>query len=297
MKKWFRYLFYLVAFLALAFAAGRLYYRLTDGFRMSNIAIELPYGEEWETHPLSVKEKAVLDEAIHQPYTYFDKGHQAYVFESRDGKFVLKLLKFQRVRIPEWLRKTSLPFAWEEWRTRRIEKKDRMLNSLLLSWKLGFDELKDEAAIVYAHINKSNDLRTTLTLYDKMGFSHKLDLDNNLFLIQRKTPLLGPTLDQLMSQGKIEDAKALLDRLVALFVSEYRRGLAEKELFILRNTGVWQGQPIHIDTGRFEWDFALIQPENYKSEIRRKTVKLVGWLKEHYPELADHLERRIREVT
>jgi hypothetical protein len=291
-----KYLLYFILLLLVLLGSGRLYYRLTDGFRMSQVSMELPYRQEWEIRELSQQEKAQLEEAYSQPYHYLDKGHQAYVFASRDGQYVLKLLKFQRVRVADWLRRTSLPFGWEEWRKRRIEKKDQMLNSLLLSWKLAFDALKEEAAIVYVHINPTEHLKQKLQLVDKIGLRHELDLDRAIFLIQRRAPLLAPTLDEMMAASKEADAKALLDQLLTLFVSEYRRGLAEKELFILRNTGVLEGRPIHIDTGRFEWDQALIRPENYRSELRRKTLKLRAWLEERYPELSAYLDQRLQEV-
>lgn len=279
------------------FGLGRLYFRLTDGFRTSNVSMVLPQRQEWEIRPLTLEEMAIRDEALNQTYHYLDKGHQAYVFASADGQYVLKLLKFQRVRVPEWLRKTHLPFSWEEWRLKRIAKKDRMRDSLLLSWKLSFDALKEEAAIVYVHINQTQDLERNLTLIDKIGLTHKLDLDSSVFLIQRKAPLLGPVLDQLMAEGNVAEAKQILGRLVDLFVSEYQRGLAEKELFILRNTGVYQGKPMHIDTGRFEWDQDLTQPKNYAQELKRKTVKLRAWLQKHHPELVEDFDKRVDNVS
>lgn len=263
---------------------------------MSNVAMELPQRQEWEIRSLSAEEKAIRDEALSQPYHYLDKGHQAYVFASADGKYVLKLMKFQRVRVPQWLRRTHLPLSWEEWRVKRIEKKDRMRDSLLLSWKLAFDVLKEEAAIIFVHINQTQNLERHVTLIDKVGLKHELDLDRNVYLIQRKAPLLGPVLDQLVAEGKKEEAGELLGRLISLFVSEYRRGLAEKELFILRNTGVYQGRPMHIDTGRFEWDPNLTQPKNYAQELKRKTVKLRAWLQEYHPELVEDFDRRVGSV-
>ena len=275
------------------YGSGRLYYRLTDGFRMSNVAIELR--DDWAMRPLTSDEKALVGKALSQPYHYLDKGHQAYVFASADDQFVLKLLKFQRGRVPNWLRSTSLPFSLEQWRLKRIAKKDQMLNSLLTSWKLSFEALKEEASIVYVHINKTHDLPQKLQLRDKLGLAHELDLNNAIFQIQRKAPLLGPTLDQLMAAGQIQEAKELLNRLIALFVSEYKRGLAEKELFILRNTGVWLGQPMHIDTGRFEWDATLKEPENYRRELKRKTAKLQSWLQQHHAEVAEYFAERVEK--
>lgn len=296
MKNSIKYLLFLGLAGAILFGIGRMYFRLTDGFRMSNIAMELPQRQEWETRSLTPAEKEQRDEALAQPYHYMDKGHQAYVFASADGKFVLKLMKFQRLRVPHWLRETSLPFSLEKWRLKRIEKKDRMRDSLLLSWKLAFDALKEEAAIIYVHINQTTDLQRRLTLIDKIGLKHELDLDQSVFLIQRRAPLLGPTLDQLVADGKVKEASELLGKLIDLFVSEYQRGLAEKELFILRNTGVYQGRPMHIDTGRFEWDQHLRQPDKYAQELKRKTVKLRAWLQEHHPELVEDFERRIEDV-
>jgi hypothetical protein len=92
---------FLVAVAAI-YGLGRLYYRLTDGFTIGNITATFAYHPEWETTPLNVDEENFLEEALNQPYTYLAKGCQAYVFQSQDGKYVVKFFKYQRFRLKPW---------------------------------------------------------------------------------------------------------------------------------------------------------------------------------------------------
>jgi hypothetical protein len=279
------------------YGAGRLYYRLTDGFKIGNIIHELPHRSDWVTRPLTAEEKAELDQAIHQSYHYLGKGHQAYIFESQDGQYVIKFLKFQRLRIPRWLLNIPLPSSWEKRRKEKIIFKQEILNRLFLSWKIGFEELKEEAAIIYIHLNKTSDLNKSLTIKDKIGLIHTLDLDQLVFLIQKKASPLCPTLDRLVAEGKVNEAKILLRKLIGLLVSEYRQGLAEKELHLLRNMGVLKGKPIHIDNGRFERDDTLQEPILYSRELWRKTAELREWLNRYHPDLAADFEVELQRQT
>lgn len=282
-----------VLFLFLFFASGmaygavRLYCKLNDAFLLSDISIHLPYRVDWEIQPLDFQEKEVLDQAINQPYSYLGKGHQSYVFESHDQKYVIKFLKFQRMRFQPWWAEIPFPKLLNQWREKKLSARKEMLENCLRSWKLAFNEFKNEASIVYVHINKTDFLQKTLDISDKLGFKYQLDLDNSIFLIQRKAEsLLVPAIDSLLEQGQKEKAEQLLQDFVRMLVSEYNRGLAEKELHVLRNTGVLNGRPIHVDNGRFEYDAEMKIPQKQTAELQRKTGELRQWLIVNHPELA-----------
>src|SRR5689334_8295443 len=51
-----------------------------------------------------------LDGALQQPYTYLGRGHQCYAFGSADGKYVVKLPRYDRYRLSFFLR--SCPIPW-----------------------------------------------------------------------------------------------------------------------------------------------------------------------------------------
>lgn len=85
----------------LLFGMGRLYFRLTDDFRLGNITYDMPHHDEWDIPKLSDEERQRLDSILSQKFTYIGKGAQSYAFGSDDGKYVLKFFKFKHLT-PHW---------------------------------------------------------------------------------------------------------------------------------------------------------------------------------------------------
>lgn len=279
------------------YGMGRLYFKVTDGFSISNITSDFPYRKEWEVRPFTPEEAKVAQEALSQNYRYLAKGHQAYVFESADGKYVIKFLKFQRITPKPWYKILPLPASWEPWREQKIAFKNQVLNELFSSWKLSFEKLKEEAGMVMVHLNHTQDLNKRLTFEDKLGLSHTLNMDDMVFQIQHKTTLFDEVISKQMASGDILGAKQLIDRLLNLYVGECRRGLFEMDNWIMRNTGVTaEGQPMHIDTGRFVYDEKLQDPQVCYQEIIKKSVKIRPWLQKHYPVLSVYYDEKLASI-
>lgn len=279
----------------LGYGGKRLYYYLTDGFTLGTITHELPYNPDWKTHPLSVEEKNLVDEALNQPYTYYSQGHQAYVFLSKDHRYVLKFMKFQRIRVHPWIVMLWLPPPLSEWRRERMEYREKEFNNVFRSWKIAFDDLKEETGLVLVHLNRTQDLNKTLEIADKLGLKHKLNMDEMVFLIQRKASMLNSTLENEIKTGNEIRAKAILQQLIDFYADEYRRGLAEKDLNLIRNTGILEGNIIHIDLGRFVKDEKLKDPKTAKQEVWKKTTRFRQWLQK-YPSYLEDFENRIKKL-
>ncbi len=295
-KKYWIFLLAAVLFVSSLYGLGRLYYRLTGGFTESNISYDLPYDSRWETHVLSEKEQQEVHKLLDQHYTYLGKGCQSYVFMSEDGQYVLKFFKYQRFRPQAWLSYVSFLPGMDSYLNHKILKKREKLDSVFLSWKIAYEDLQQESAVAYVHLNKSQDLKKQVVLYDKIGLKHELDIDNYEFMIQRRAHMLCPTLTQLSSEGKIEEAKNLLRQLVMMIVSEYQRGYADNDHALMQNTGVLEGKPIHIDVGQFVKNPRVKSPDVYYQEIFNKTWKFRKWLEKHHPELAVHVEHLLQEI-
>lgn len=114
-----------------------------------------------------------------------------------------------------------------------------------------------------------------------MGLRHELNIDDYEFMIQKKAQLLCPTLQQMMINGQVDEAKVLLDDLLSLVNAEYRRGLADNDHALMQNTGVAQGRPVHIDVGQFVFNPAIKEPSLFHQELFTKTHKFKMWLREH----------------
>lgn len=240
MKKYklFKIIIWCCLTLSLLYGAGRLYYYVTAGFTISNISSELPYDKRFETKSLTQEEKAEVELALSQNFHYLGKGCQSYVFLSDDGNYVIKFFKYQRFTPQKWLNLFSfIPFV-NEYRLGKIEQKRKKLEDIFTSWKLAFDELQRETGLVFVHLNKTNDLNKDLVLFDKMGLSHVLPIDNYEFLIQKRAFMLTDALSDQMESRHIDLAKGLLDNLFNTLLSEYNRGLGDNDHALMQNTGV-----------------------------------------------------------
>lgn len=290
-------LFALILIVSASFyGAVRLYYRVTDGFTIGNITSNFSYNPNLEISQLNQEQQKELDHVLAQPFHYMGKGCQSYVFLSQDGNYVLKLFKYQRFRPQPWLNYLSFIPAVEEYRQIKANKKLRKLQSVFDSWKIAYENLRPETQLLYVHLNKSNHLQNNLTIYDKMGFEHILDLDQTEFLVQRKARMLRPYIEELIHNGDIDETKAMLSRIIQLILSEYTRGIADNDHALIQNTGVYSGYPIHIDVGQFVINEKARDPKVYKQELFSKTFLLNKWLQKNHPDLSTYFEDQLKQI-
>ncbi|MBS4167431.1 hypothetical protein [Parachlamydia sp. AcF125] len=286
----------LLLFVCCVYGGGRLYYYLTDGFSPDNIVTSFAYDPRWNMRPLQKQEQENLDQILKQPFYYLGKGCQSYVFESQDKQFVIKFFKYQRYRPKPWLEWFSfIPFV-EEMRQQKMKKKQQKLERVYSSWKLSFDHLQNEGGLIYAHLNDHRDLKKRLTLYDKMGYKHSVDLDSMQFLIQKKASMICPTLDTWMAQGKVRECKQLLGDLTEMILSEHERGFVDEDHALMQNTAVLEGKPIHVDVGLFSQREEVKNKDVSHEELFKKTFKFRLWLQKQHPELGSYLEQKLYAV-
>ena len=296
MNKHLKRFFILTVFILVVYGSGRLYFALTAGFTVGNIASNFDYHEEWKLSELSTTEEQDLKKILSQKFNYLGKGCQSYVFASADGDYVLKFVKFQRFRPKPWLDYlVSLPYM-DQYRQSKINKMNKKLDMLFSSWKIAYENLKPETGLIFVHLNKTHNLNQFVTIYDKLGFQHQINLDDTVFLLQKRAKMLCSTINDLMKQGKISEAKQLLDHLLTTILSEYHRGLADNDHALMQNTGVFHGTPVHIDVGQFVINLEMQNPDICKLELFSKTFKFNKWLERHHPELATYFSQKLEDI-
>jgi hypothetical protein len=296
MKKLMIRLLILILGIIVVYGFGRLYYHLTGGFTKSNIQSDFSYQPQWEVRPLLPQEEGELSKALGQNYFYLGKGCQSYVFESEDHQYVIKFFKYQRYRLQPWLAWFPPLPSIVKYREEKKEKKWKKLDGFVKSWKVAFENLKEETGLLYVHLNKTTDLEHQLTIYDKIGKAHLIDLDQMEFCIQRKAQLLCSELLKFKEEENLTQARVMIHQLLTLILSEYSRGLADNDHALMQNTGVAQGKPIHIDVGQFVMSEKVKEPQVYHQELFTKTYKFKLWLRDHYPELGSYLETELRQI-
>lgn len=281
---------------ALFYGTGRLYYAVTGGFSLSNITFALPYDARWVTHPLSAEEEANLNEILSQKFRFLGKGCQSYVFESDDGRYVIKFFKYQHFRPRAWIDLFTFIPAVEDYRQNKMVEKRELLERLFTSLKIAYEHLQEDTGVVYIHLNKSRNLDKEVIIYDKMGLKHPLNIDDYEFVIQRKAKMLATEINQLMASQQQQEAEIIIDKLLALILKEYSNGYADNDHALMQNTGILDGRPVHIDVGQFVKNNQVKNPGLYKQELFNKTWRFHDWLKGTHPSLATYLENRLKEI-
>jgi hypothetical protein len=271
----------------------RFCYKRTGGFAFYKICSALQTDPRWEIPPLSSKERETLEHIFERPFYYLGKGAQAYVFASEEGNHVIKFCRFDHLRPPLWWISSILPFAWERARLERLVHKRGRLEQELDSYKIAFTDMKEETGLIYIHLNKGSEWKRKITLYDKGGVSHSVDLDQMEFLVQKKASLVYPTLAQLMQEGNETLARSHIASLIDLLRSRCTLGIFDKDPDLITNFGFIQGKAVQIDVGRFLLREEMQTPLEIHEELVRITRRFRNWLEEEYPSLAPYLEETL----
>lgn len=274
-----------------------LYYRANDTFLPAHVVAEGASTNEWAIAPLEEGEKEELAAILRQPFTYLAKGCQSYVFASRDGKYVLKLVKYQRYRNRFWLDwLASWPLIGQPIQNEGEHRLSK-LRALFNSYHLAYNNLKEETGLVFLHLDKSPLPHSSLLLYDRLGFKHQFDADNLEFMIQKKCEsVFLPTIEKMIAEGREEEAKRLIDDLLVLLLGEYSRGWVDQDMLLTKNIGIHHGLPVKIDVGRYRFDPSFKQHEHYFPHLLQKSERLRIWLEKRSKPLAQHLSTRLEQI-
>lgn len=265
----------------------------TDGFSVARIHSELSFNPAWEVDPLSFDQEQTLCTVLNQKFRYLGCGGQCFAFVSEDDKWVIKFFK-HRFRKPfSYFYHASLPMWIDRVRERKLHKALFKLNRDFTSYKIAYEDLREESGLLYIHLNKNEVNFPTLTIVDKIGISHKICLSEVEFVVQKKAELAYDHIGALMKNNDLSGARAALHSILQTLILRCQRGIYDEDPPIHRNLGFVDAQPIFIDVGRFRRDESRKNPEIYKKDLTLITKRLRRWLEENYPPLTTLLDEEL----
>jgi len=283
------------------FGIARIYFRMTDDFRIANMTYEIAHNKNWEIPQISSNEMNDLNQILDQKFYYLGKGAQSYVFSSDDGLYVLKFFKFKHLRPSLFLNALPSMPPFENYVTKEVKRKDRKLKSVFNGYRLAYEIHKQGSGLVFIHLNKTSNINKTVTVFDKIGMSHEIDLDQNVFLIQRKGETLRTVMTDLLDRKDLKLAKLRIRQIFDLYISEYQKSAYDHDHGIMHNTGFVADEPIHLDVGKFSSDSKISQREIYKDDLQIIYRKIDLWMKNNYPayqeEIVKDMHEKLLEVT
>ncbi len=282
-------LLFLIGFIAVE----RFCHRQTNGFMLHKIQSDLPFDANREVAPLPEKEHQEVMQRLDQTYHYLKCGGQFFAFISEDGTTIIKFLKLHHMRQVDFLKSLHLPKMIDISQIKIMRYKARRFHSIFNSCKIAYEHFKDETGLLYSHLNKTDDLHKIITIRDKLGIYHKVDLDKTEFLVQKRAVLASSKFQDIMNRGDTENAKKCIDSMVDLFIHRYHKGIQDKDPVIRRNFGYIEDTAIEIDLGSYFLDESIKNPENYKARLVEEMVNFQKWLSIHYPAFTPYLEEKI----
>lgn len=280
----------LLLLIALIALAGKGWHWAKDGFSIRRTHFPL-----FEAIDVPLPDPEIVS-ALKQPYSYLGRGHQCYAFESRDGRYVLKLPRYDRYRVPFWLRASAFSFL-DGQRDKIAQDKQKRLRFMLGSFQIAFNELKEQTAVLYLHLNQTHCFQSNVLIRDRIGRSYKLNLDQSAFVLQRKKPLMMPAFQEALQKGDRIEAKRILEAFLTVVSIRAEKGIYNKDPSFLKNFAFDGGKGIQIDIG----SFYRIPDSDPRTVFRPSFLQTAGhvqaWLKTTDPTMAKWFGLRTEEIA
>jgi len=260
---------------------------------ISSIQFDIPHKQEWEIAPLGKNSQEAVNTILGQKFTYFAKGARCLAFLSEDDQYVIKFFKFRYYQ-PHWtVRYFPSIFPFDYFKKKKEHKVS--LSTVLTGHKNAYEKDPAGTGVVFVHLNPKSCGLPHLLVEDKDGSAYTIDLNQTRFVLQRRGCELSDLLDQLLRNNEIDQATKALSQVIALYISQFRRGLYDLGRGLVRNNGFADGAPIHFDVGKLTIDERALDPA-FQQQILKELVKNVeNWLKKTHPEYCEVMIQALYE--
>ncbi len=283
--------------LAACFAkVDRIFFKRNNSFSIRFLYSSLPCNIEWDLPPPTPEQNKLLDEILGQKFHYLAKGCHCYAFVSEDKNYVIKFHRYaSHMRIFPSLTH-ALSYQFNERRKKIMEHNFQRQHINFTSYRESYLNLRDETGVILLHINPTDNLRKTVTLVDKTQAHYQVSLDDVTFLLQRRADLIYPTLDRLLSENKLAEAKDVVSNIIHLITACCQKGYVDEDPILDRNYGLLEDCAIQIDVGDLVKNEKIALRENYIPHVKERTESLRKRLEKNHPELLEHYDREIESL-
>lgn len=292
-----RKLFILFLLIGGFFAVERLCHRATDGFALNKILYPLDMEFVENKEPLSVEHQFALNVLCSETFYYLGSGAQVYAFCNKDKQYVLKLFKFQHMRIPPIVKALPLTKKLNQMRAEKIDFKKSIIENVFNSFTIAYNHLKEETGLMFIHLNRTNNIKGSVRISDRIKNEYELDLNNTYFVLQRYATLAYDQIDLWMDQKEISKARNGIRSLVKLAAKRCQKGILDKDPDFSTNFGFIDGKAKQIDIGRFSQNFDECKPDIYGPEMIRITRPFRNWLETHHEALVEVLDEEVEKLS
>lgn len=288
-----------IGFLVVAFFGAGLwvYEELVESFYVSAIHLDSWPKTKYENISCEYSVEHVR-KIVNQPFTYLGKGRQFFVFASQDGKYVLKFIKCQRVNVSDLYKKFPLPSFLDAKRQIRLQAKQERTDGIFASIALAAGRLSENTGVVFAHLTQKPELKKSVTLVDKLGFSHTIALDDVPYVLQKRAQEVQPTFEALLASQDYQGVCERFSQLIALIISDAKAHVVDIDsgTIVRNNVAFLADRAIHVDIGTFEVCKNATTPEHIQKQLSH-LKPIIEWISTKNPHLAESLKQQLEQSS
>lgn len=250
-------------------------------FRLPPIHAWLPKNPHWEMPPPNGE----ILEILKGPFTYYTKGNQTLVFESRDKNYVLKLFRYKRSIFP--LMHVLKNFYKKNPRVDFEAKAKKTFNAAYIACNEG----AEFTGALYCRLNASKDVLPVAQL-EVDGKNYNLPLDLHRFVLQKK----GVTLKEALFSARNDPEKMhqLIESFLDLLIRRTSQNIQNSDPNLGLNFGFLGTRAIEIDFGNYQK--VSPDPRRQKGEILFFLKHLECWIAKRMPEHANFITELRRNI-
>ncbi len=273
----------------------RLCHRATDGFAIVNITAPKSDYSKWNI-AISDSKKREITSLLNQKFHYFDYGSQCYVFLGEDQKTILKFFKFQHMRTPPILNYTPLPKSLANRLLEKKEKKARILGKTFDSIHIAYNLMQKDTGLIYTQLGNLKPIQTKVTIVDKIGVSHEIDLNKTEFILQKRAVAAYNHIETLIDHGNKDLVQDAIYQLFTLNIQRCKSGIGDIDPDFATNFAFIDGKAALIDTGRLYLDDSRKDSREYQNELIRITRDFKTWIFENHPTYQNCFENALKKA-
>jgi hypothetical protein len=175
-------------------------------------------------------------------------------------------------------------------------RKKRKLLGVFEGYRVAYAFDKEESGLIFIQLNVAPDNpKRSVTIRDKIGWRHVIALQDVVFVLQKKGQTLRSVMTDLLDRDEQEVAKKRIGQILEMYVTEYNKGIYDRDHGVMHNTGFVGDTPFHLDIGKLTQNEFMKRPEVSKRDLDLVATKIGIWLEKNYPKKSVTLSKYIEE--
>ncbi len=223
-----------------------------------------------------------------QPYRYLDRGAKVRAYLSADGHYVLKTLN-EAADVARWFAEDGRPLDGAGWDLGNdaVAAAEVLLARTRESYRLAAAELRKETGLIWLQLAPAGIAGLAVRLRDAPPF----DAGRDPFILQCHAELVRHRIDACEAVGDQAASRAVLDDVIGLIATIWRKGITEDGFNFHNNYGYAGEEMIQVDIGEFHKSKMMVRAQLAHPKVLRK--KSQAWLRRKYPPLAEYFEAQV----